>query len=492
MSDSEKTSVSVDLAKTTTQPISYCLENLPNQPAGVHLDAMLRNLMNTPSLFPATATLMAGAATLDLTPQSSVFLFGYPHVPRLSTGVHDGLESAALYLRHDGQQTIVIANDLIFVGKRLCAEVRRRISIKTGVPIEGIAITATHTHSGPVTVDCLSNRADPVVPKADAAYLEYVADVMVEAGCAAVRSARPAEAGLAIARAEGVGTNRHDPSGPSDPAVPVLVVRSVADRQPIACLLVHAMHTTVLHEDSTLISADFPFFTRQFLRRSGALPNHCPILYLNGASGNQSPRHVTRENTFAEAKRLGEMLGAVVAGVIKQIDFESASPLRARRTTVPLEIRQFPRVEEAVTRAGRAREEFDALRTAGASRTAVRTAECNWFGAEETVALARAGANGDITEAVESCTPAEVQVIRLGRWYFVFWPGEFFVEYALAVKAQSPDAFIVTMANGELQGYIVTPAAAAQGVYESTNALFSPDNGPRFVSATLGLLAEMV
>ena len=33
-------------------------------------------------------------------------------------------------------------------------------------------------------------------------------------------------------------------------------------------------------------------------------------------------------------------------------------------------------------------------------------------------------------------------------------------------------------------------AAAARGVYEATNALFSPDNGPRVVEATLALLAE--
>jgi neutral ceramidase len=44
------------------------------------------------------------------------------------------------------------------------------------------------------------------------------------------------------------------------------------------------------------------------------------------------------------------------------------------------------------------------------------------------------------------------------------------------------------MANGELQGYIVTPEAAARGVYEATNAVFGPENGPRFVETTLALL----
>ncbi|HQY06732.1 MAG TPA: hypothetical protein PLQ52_11775, partial [Lacunisphaera sp.] len=91
--------------------------------------------------------------------------------------------------------------------------------------------------------------------------------------------------------------------------------------------------------------------------------------------------------------------------------------------------------------------------------------------------------------AADLCSPAEIQVFEVGPWKFVFWPGEFFVEYALEVKARSPDTFVITMANGELQGYIVTPEAVVRGVYEATNAVFSPDNGRRVVDTTLRLLA---
>lgn len=87
--------------------------------------------------------------------------------------------------------------------------------------------------------------------------------------------------------------------------------------------------------------------------------------------------------------------------------------------------------------------------------------------------------------------PAEIQAIAIGPWRFVGWPGEFFVEYALAVRAAAPQTFVVTMANGELQGYVVTAEAAARGVYEATNALFHHVNGPRIVAATLALLHEV-
>ena len=436
------------------------------------------------------AGLWAGAATADLTPQSSTFLFGYPHVPRLSTGVHDRLEAAALYLRHGDQKILFIANDLIFVDKALVREVRHRIGAHTGLPPHAIAITATHTHSGPVTVDCISNGADPVVPKADPMYLELIASRLVEAGCAAIRSAVPAEAGMVAADAHGIGTNRHDPAGPADPEVPVLLVRSRSQRRPLACMIAYAMHTTVLHEDSTLISGDFPHFTRQYLRDRGFVPPGCPILYHNGASGNQSPRHVTKANTFAEARRLGEMLGAAIAAVWQGIAFDNAPAIRVRCAHVELCARVMPSMDAAQTRAYEALQYFENLRRNQASRTAVRTAECDWFGAEETVALARAATDGRLEKAAADCAPAEIQVIELGPWKFVLWPGEFFVEYALEVKAASPRTFVITLANGELQGYIVTPEAVNRGVYEAGNALFSADNGRRVVEATLALLGK--
>ena len=433
--------------------------------------------------------LWAGAATADLTPPAGMFLFGYPHVPRASTGVHDRLEAAALYLRHGDRKVLFIANDLIFVGKALVREVRRRLGAHTGLPRHAIAITATHTHSGPVMVDCVSNNADPIVPRADPVYLELVASRLVEAGCAAIRSAVPAEAGVAVANARGIGTNRHDPAGPADPEVPVLLVRARKQSRLLACMVVYAMHPTVLHEDSTLISGDFPHFTRQYLRDRGLVPAGCPILYHNGASGNQSPRHVTKANTFAEARRLGEMLGAAIAGAFPDVSFASTPVIRVRSAQVALHPRTLPPVDAAQAGAHRARRRFEDLRREGTNRTAVRTAECDWFGAEETLALARAAADGGLEKTAAGCSPADIQVIELGPWKFVLWPGEFFVEYALEVKAASPQTFVITLANGELQGYIVTPEAATRGVYEAGNALFSADNGRRVVAATLALLA---
>ncbi|MBS0632011.1 MAG: neutral/alkaline non-lysosomal ceramidase N-terminal domain-containing protein [Verrucomicrobia bacterium] len=434
------------------------------------------------------AGLWAGAATADITPAYSMFLFGYPHVPRMSTGVHDRLTASALYLRNGDEAVIFIATDLIFLGRAEVREARRRIAAQTGVAEAVIEITSTHTHSGPVMVDHVNNGSDSVVPKVDRGYLAFVVDRLAEAGAAAVRSAMPAEAGLVVADARGIGTNRHDPAGPADPSVPVLLVRSRHQPRLLACMVAYAMHTTVLHEDSTLISSDFPHFTRQYLRDRHLVPADCPILYHNGASGNQSPRHVTKANTFAEARRLGEMLGAAIEKVWPQVAFSSTLAVKVRSVLLPLDPRQLPSIAAAQAGEKQARHRLESLRQARAPRTEVRTAECDWFGAEEAVALAESSADGRLAHAIADCSPAEIHVVSLGSWRFVLWPGEFFVEYALAVKAADPRAFVITLANGELQGYIVTPEAVERGYYEGNNAVFAASNGQRVVDATLALL----
>ncbi len=437
----------------------------------------------------APRALWAGAAIADLTPQRSVFLYGYPHVPRDSTGVHDPLQCAALYLRDGAGQgpVLFLANDLIHVSKRIATDVRRTIAARTTVREEAIMITATHTHSGPVIVEHVSNAADATVPKPDPDYLDWAMEQMVAAACAAVAAAQPAEVGLVVARTQGVGTNRHDPKGPTDGDVPVLVARALDGGAPIGAMLVYGMHPTVLHEDSTMISGDFPFFTRRFLQER-VLGARCPVLYHNGASGDQSPRHVTRGNTFAEAQRLGELLGQQIAGVWPKLNFVREARIAARRTLVDLTLRTMPAHEAAQRALVTARETFERLKREGAPRTTVRTAECDVFGAEETAELAHAAIDGRLAAAARECSPAEIQVFEIGPWKFVSWPGEFFVEYALAVKRRSPNTFVVTLANGELQAYIVTAEADAKAFYEARNALFSHENGPRIVEATLALL----
>jgi hypothetical protein len=381
-----------------------------------------------------------------------------------------------------------IANDVVAIGNDTIRRTRERIERETGVPAANIMISASHTHSGPMTMDLLCCEADPVVPKADPRYIRFLEDGIVEAAVSAHRCARFAEIGLAIADGSCVGGNRHDPAGPSDPETPVLAVRDRSSHEYLAAMVVCTMHPSVLHEDSTLVSGDFPAMARKYLQEH-VLGTFCPVLCQIGPSGNQSPRHITRSNTFEEATRLGELLGSSIAKALESLSFTSDTAIRCSKKMLELPARSFPSVEAAQTQLERAVERLETLRRTNADSRQVRTAECDWFGAEETLTLARADASGRLREAVASVMPAEISVMRIGPWSFAGWPGEAFVEFPLEVKSKAENCYVICLANGELQGYLVTEEAVRRGWYEASNALFSsPESGNTIVKATLELL----
>lgn len=433
--------------------------------------------------------LKAGAAVRDFTPETSQFLYGYPHVARMSEGAHDPLLSSALYVENGSPGVLLIANDIVFVSKTMTARARAAITEATGLPGDRILLSATHTHSGPIVSNHAFDRFDPVVPPVDTAFLDHMANAIIDAGTAAIRNARAAEIGLAPADATGIGTNRHDPAGAADLQVPVLAVRAADDASHIALMLVCSMHPTVMHEDSRLVSADFPGMARRFLQAQ-AVGTDCAVLHHTGCAGNQSPRHVTRANTFAEAERLGGVLGAAVQKVLADIEFSSDLDVDAVTTELNPPRREFPSEAVAEAELAARRERFETLTQTGPA-TEARTAECDVFGAEERLALIRVAAGGGLEPTYAECTPAEIQAVRIGPWCFVGWPAETYVEYALAAKARCADTFIISLANGQLQGYITTQEAVAAGLYESGAALFAPETGDLFVETTEELVGRL-
>ncbi len=55
----------------------------------------------------------AGANAIKITPASTQFLCGYPHVERYSTGIDTDLISSALYLDDGQKRVLIISNDIL-------------------------------------------------------------------------------------------------------------------------------------------------------------------------------------------------------------------------------------------------------------------------------------------------------------------------------------------------------------------------------------------
>jgi hypothetical protein len=437
-------------------------------------------------------SLRAGVAVRDISPRQPLFLAGYPHVARTSTGVHDPLLASALHLCDGATSLLLIGVDILFVSAQSTEFCRAAICQATGVPPSNILIGATHTHSGPLTNAVLAWKEDTVVPPPDSDYMEQFHGGIIEAGIAACAAAEPVRLAVTSATAEGVGCNRLNPAGPFDSEVGLLAVQRERDGRLVALDLIYGMHPTVLHEDSRLVSSDFLHFTRRHIGEAFAgLVTVCHL----GPCGNLSPRYHVKGQTFAESERLGRGLGDSIVRALRLLtgsDFHDEVGLASGRSQVELVANTFPSVGEAQTVLRQACQRYEELKRAGAPQGAVRSAECVVFGCEESLTLARAQASGEVAQWQERYRSAEVQAFRIGNLSLAALPGELFVEYGLEIKSRAPGrTFVISLANGELQGYIVTPETSVSGGYEASFALFRCESGARMVNATLNLLQEL-
>jgi hypothetical protein len=416
-------------------------------------------------------------------------LCGYPHVRRLSTGVHDPLLASALFLRNESPAVLLCALDLILLNGDIARQIRRAVSAALGMAESCVLISCTHTHSAPVTFEYLPFRGDIAMPPPDPAYLEFVQDRVVQTAIEAKTRARPAELAWTSADARGVGGNRHSPDGPTDPEVGILAVRAAGELMSLA--LIYGMHPTVLHEDSTLVSSDFPHYVREHLRK--ALGRDLVVLYHTGPAGDQSPRYHVTGQTFAEAERLGRKSGSAVLASLGDLQFTNEVALSGLLRTVQLERRKLPAEVEARQVLADCRRELERLKGQGAERGRLRTAEVSIFGAEAQVTLVRAQQDGDVDRLLARLRPFEVQVLRIGGACVAGFPGELFAGYGLQLKHRACSrSFVTTYTNGELQGYIVTPEAAAAGGYEAASSLFAPAAGSSMVDAALAGISALM
>ncbi len=435
--------------------------------------------------------LKAGVAIINVTPQKPMFLHGYPHVERISEGIHDPLYASALILDDGETQIGFCAVDVIFISREITERVRERVQAATGIPGQNLMVSASHTHSGPVTFSDIFY--DPVVPKADSEYISYLVDKLVQVYVEAFQNKRACKVAITTADGSGVGGNRRSVTDAVNPEIPVLVLKDVETDRIFALSTIYCMHPTVLHEDSKLYSADFPGYTREYIKRE--LGDDVILLYHTGPAGNQSPRHFIKSNTFDESQRLGFMLGERIVERVRQLDdgdFYDWVTLSIRQTSVMLPKKKFMSVEEAEKKLQAARDKLDELRRSNAPTSEIRTTEVDWFGAEENEELAEMAANGELEQVYQSVLPAEIDVVGIGDNYFVFLPGEMFVEYSLMIKEKFPKTYAASLSNGVLAGYLVTEEAEQEGGYEASNSIFPAEAGGVIVEKAVALLEKTI
>ncbi|MEX0612002.1 MAG: hypothetical protein WD229_07765 [Pirellulales bacterium] len=437
----------------------------------------------------------AGVAVVDITPPIPFRMSGY-FMERLSTGTKAPLQAKAVVFKHGDESAALVFCDVVGIPLEVSSAARNRASEVTGIPVEHIAVAATHSHTGPLYFGALNDHfhARNVARNGDDPYdsTKYKAGLIAKIVAAIVdahSASQPVELAAGFAREDRISFNRRfhmkdgsvrfnpgelnpdivRPAGPIDPQVGIVLLKRLKENRPSAAIVSFAMHLDTL--SGTEYSADYPKFIEDRLRT--ALGPDFTLLFGAGTCGDINHIDVTTKER-RKTEQLGGMLAETIEQAIQQpglwSNVEPALAARSAKIDAPLQSYREDEIAQA----------RDHMNLIG-------TRELGFLGQVEAYKIT------DLQRWKGDTVPLEVQAFLLGRdTAIVTLPAEIFVELGLAIKAASPfkTTLVVELANDSL-GYIPTRKAFAEGSYETVNSRVKPGSGERLVEAAIGLLKEL-
>ena len=450
-----------------------------------------------PVNFALAADLCIGVSRVDITGPKGYRMSGYFN-ERLNTGTHDPLYAKAIVFTQGNVKAALVFCDLIGLSSPISAEARNLASEKTGIPAENIAISATHSHTGPLYAGALRNyfHARAVAkhgkdPQEEIDYPKQLTAKLVEAIVAAHGNCEPATLASGIAKQEGISFNRRfhmkeggvvvnpgklNPNivkvaGPIDPDVGVLLMRD-KEGEPKASLTVFALHLDVV--SGTEYSADYPHYLEELLRQEHG--DGFVSMFGAGTCGDINHidvSHNRRQGGQEYAKLLGETLGkTVTAAKLSRVD----KPALA--------------VKRAIVNAPLQKYDDEKIAWANSKMESVGTANLPFILQVEATKILSLEA---IRKRHGDALPIEVQVFQLSADVaLVTLPGEVFVEFGLAIKQASPfkHTMVIELTN-DAPGYIPTEKAFKEGSYETVNSRVKSGGGEMMAEAAIKLLKEL-
>ncbi|MCC7374350.1 MAG: HEAT repeat domain-containing protein [Verrucomicrobiales bacterium] len=218
-----------------------------------------------------------GAAVVDISPTNFPVLVNAMFTERTATQTVDRLNVRALVLDDGATRVAIAVVDTCMMPRDLIDRAKASARLTTGIPVERILVSATHTHSAPSAMGCLGSRVDP-------RYAAFLPGRIAQAIELANRNLEPAEVGWGTTNDWDHTFNRRwirrpdrllndpfgqptvrahmhpghqspdaiGPSGPVDPGLSVVAFRSSTGR-PLAVLANYSQH----YYGSELLSSDY-------------------------------------------------------------------------------------------------------------------------------------------------------------------------------------------------------------------------------------------
>ena len=448
----------------------------------------------------ATEVLEAGVAAVDITPPVGMRMADNFN-EHISKGIHDRLFAKAIVFAQDQEKAALVVCDLTAMSREVANQARALAAGKTGIAVDHISIGATHTHGGVLYYDvrdrlwherAIKNSGKDVSQPID--YPRFLADRCAEAISRADAAKVPIQLVSGITRVTGLAFNRRyhmkdgsvvfnpgkrNPAivraaGPTDPDLHFVFLNDAKTLQPLGSLSVFAMHVATFGGDH--FGADFPMHLQNGLRNQFG-PDFISV-FGEGCAGDVNHVDVTSDKpqpSTSEPQRIGDLLARSIVEA-KPLAPTGPKPSLAVRSRVV----RWPLQEITDEQVERARELFD--RTGPNSPTFLITVEAH-----------------KILEVQEfrklhgESLPMEVRVFRLDQeTAIVTLPHEIFVELGSAIKKASPfrNTLVISLCN-DVDFYIPTKKAFAEGSYEVVNSRVKPGAGEALVTAAIEMLNEL-
>ena len=452
----------------------------------------------------APAALRAGAAVVDITPKAFPLNMPGGFSANLAERAHDPLNSRALVL-DDGTTTLaMVVVDNLGAGPEVLDEAKEIAAKKTGMAVDKMLISSTHTHSG------ASVGTREGAPANAIAYRRVIVDGIAESIVRAHAALRPAAVGWgsqplpeevfnrrwylkpgkmplnpygqldAVKMNPGTSPDVLDhPAGPTDPDITILSVQD-AKRKPLALFANYSLHY-VGGAPRGEISADyFGEFARIMPSRLHGDENFVAMMS-NGTSGdiNNIPFGITRppREPFEQIRIVAQKAADAAWLAQRKIEkHRSDVRLGMLQREITLNYRRPIDEQFAAAKAMVAIKDKDAI------EKLPRRAQ-NY--ARSTVAAA---------ERAEKTITVKVQAIRIGDFAVCGIPFEVFVEIGLDLKKRSPfpQTMVIGLANAR-HGYLPTLEQHPLGGYETwlgTNVV-QEDTSVILTDNLLEMLAEL-
>lgn len=444
-----------------------------------------------------------GWATLLYTPDRPALVQGQMY-PRIARDAKDPLTMTALALQADrsADHVIWISCDICHTAPQLVQAVRDRLAGSLPeVPPDGIILSATHTHCGPVVSagSYPHPGGDVMTPDETCA---WVADHAARVAQAAWAARQPGRITRAFGHAV-VGHNRR-----AQYADGKTIMYGRTDRPDFACVEGYEDHTfdilafhdaagaltglllaipcpSQVEEHLTQWSADYWHELRQELR--ARLGRRLHVLGLCAAAGDISPHHILYKAQELEMlQRRGlterqEIAQRVADGVTRALTCtappqgELTVAHTASRITLP---------GRSVTSSERdwALEQFQQQQARGSDLSL-------WWPQR----LRQVADNFEQGRPMPDM-PMEMHTLRLGDAVLVTNPFELYLDYSLRIKARSPAAqtLVVQLTAGK-GGYLPSERAIAGGHYGAhpASAPIGAEGGRLLVEQSLQAIAGL-